>query len=580
MLHVMSLDDTITSRPFGSESHLSGQTPEAKLPLGASSPCLHQEVGKNNGLATAPQIEIDSDWKAGRQEIIILTTMAILALIIALDATILAPALPTLAVELHGEAIETFWTGTSYLLSYAVCLPFIGASSDIFGRKAAVLSSLFMFTAGTIVCCTANGFPQLLSGRTIQGVGGGGIFVLASIVISDIIPLRQRPRYQSIIAAAWGLGAILGPLIGGLITEHTTWRWLFYVNFPFCAIGLVMVPLFFKLRSHEQGTLSQNLTRVDWLGGGLFIAGTSSLLIGLTWGGVQYPWSSYQAWLPILLGGLVILAALTYEAFVPAEPFIILSVFDSVSASIVFIQTIIQGFILYAQLYYIPFYLTSVKELSSTITGVLLMAVNIILLPSSVGAGVVMSQRGTFVWAIKTGFSIVTLGDGLLIYLNQHRPIVTHVFILLVSGIGHGFLLGSLEAATNAIANPENITHALSMYYFMRSFGLCLGVAIGGTVFGNVFLHSLQRNGIPQAQAIAANSEAFAHSLKGMPDSIQKALLFESYVEGFRGVFYLLVSLAGLATVLAFAVRHHEMDQASISEHRLEKNVRDKNLGA
>ncbi|KAI0470589.1 MFS general substrate transporter [Xylariaceae sp. FL0804] len=517
-----------------------------------------------------PPPELDTEWKAGRQEIIVLITMAILALIIALDATILAPALPTLAVELKGDAIETFWTGTSYLLAYAVCLPFIGASSDIFGRKPAVLFSLFMFTAGTIVCCTANGFRQLLSGRAIQGIGGGGIFVLASIVISDIIPLRQRPRYQSIIAAAWGLGAILGPLTGGLITQHTTWRWLFYVNFPFCAVGFVMVPFFFRIKHRHERTLSQSLSRVDWLGGALFIAGTSSLLIGLTWGGVQYAWSAYQTWLPILLGALAIVATLFYEALVPAEPFIMVSVFYSTSASVVFLLTAIQGFILYSQLYYVPFYLTTVKGLNSTITGILLMAANIILLPSSVGCGVIMSRRGTFVWAIKTGFAIVTLGDGLFIYLTQHRSIVAHVFILLVSGTGHGILLGCLEAAINATAKPGNITHALSMFYFMRSFGLCIGVAIGGTVFGNVFLHALQHHGVPGAQAIAANSEIFGQTLKTMPASLQKTQFLDSYVAGFHGVFYLLVALAGLATLLAFAVKHHDMDQVLVSEHQLE----------
>ncbi|KAI1773480.1 hypothetical protein F4818DRAFT_422722 [Hypoxylon cercidicola] len=216
---------------------------------------------------------------------------------------------------------------------------------------------------------------------------------------------------------------------------------------------------------------------MDWIGGALFITGTSSFLISLTWGGVQYSWSSYQTWLPILLGGLTVIGALVYEAFVPAE-------------------TMIQGFLLYAQLYYLPFYLTAVKELNPTITGVILMAVNIILLPTSIFAGVVMTLRGTFIWAIRIGFGIVTLGDGLLLYLNQHRPIVSHVFIFLVSGSGYGFLLGSLEAATNAIAEPQNISYALSVYYFMRSFGLCIGVAVGGAVFGNV-LHSLESRQIP-----------------------------------------------------------------------------------
>lgn len=249
----------------------------------------------------------------------------------------------SLTVALNGTAIETFWTGTSYLLANAVFLPFIGAASEVFGRRGMLMMSLGFFTVGTILCCVANDFNLLLSGRTVQGIGGGGITTLATIILSDIIPLRQRPKYQAVNLLSWGMGTILGPLIGGLFAQHTTWRWLFYINFPFCAIGLFVVPFTVKLKTPVQDSLLNKLLMVDWVGGGLFIAGVSSFLLGLTWAGIQYEWSAYQSWLPILLGAVAVILSLLYEKRLTLKPFLRLSVFNSVSAYVAFFCAIVQG---------------------------------------------------------------------------------------------------------------------------------------------------------------------------------------------------------------------------------------------
>ncbi|CAH0045996.1 unnamed protein product [Clonostachys solani] len=522
--------------------------------------------------ATEGTIE-DVDWKIGKQELTILLTMSFLCIAVALDASILVPALPTLAKELNGSAIETFWAGTSYLLSNAVFLPFLGALSEVFGRRALLLASLFMFTVGTIICCTANGFPQLLTGRTVQGVGGGGLMTMALVITTDVIPLRQRPKYQTIISAAFGLGGVFGPLTGGLIAEHTTWRWLFYVNFPFCAVGFLITPFTIRLKPERKLTIRQALWQIDWLGGALFIAGISSFLLGLTWGGVQYSWGSYKSWLPILLGGLVVALSLFYEAKVPKMPFMRLRVFNSLSAGIIFFSTAIQGFILYSQLYYLPFYFTSVKGASTTLAGIFIMAVNIILFPVSIGAGLVMTRRGTYRWSINVGFIIMTLGNGLLVYLDQHKSVVQHLFIFLLSGIGHGFLLGSLNYANQATAKAQDVSFAVSMFTFMRAFGICIGVAVGGTVFSNLLLPALRDGGATpeQAQSITENSEAFVHILNEMPDNETKQALITAYVEAFRGIFYVLTALSALCTVLSFMTKQFNMNVAMQSGHHLTK---------
>lgn len=515
----------------------------------------------------------ESDFKAGKRELLILGTMAALNVILALDATVLPPALPTLAKDLNGTSIETFWAGSSYLLANAVFVPFLGAVSDLFGRQAVLLFSVTMFTVGTIISCLATNFTELLCGRTIQGVGGGGIYTLSYIVVSDIIPLRQRPKYLSFIVAGWALGTVIGPLTGGVVAEHAQWQWIFYINFPFCALGFMAVPFAFRnLKLKNKPSFLTALLLVDWIGSFLFIAGTSSFLIGLTWGGVQYEWSAYQTWLPILLGGLATIFSLVYEGYIPTKPFVYLSVWKNPSACLIFVLTIFGGFELYTHLYYLPFYMISVKGLSTTLTGVYIMATTLLVVPISLISGRLMTRFGSFRWSVQLGFAFLIVSNGVLLLTNQYRSLVAHLFIILTISFGHGFTVLSLSIATQAISSTRNVAYAVSMFTFVRQFGICLGVAVGGTVFDNVLLHALEQAGFPHdvALATARNASAFSGSLTDMPDGPQKTAFLDAFVKGFHGVFYLLLALAALSLVLSLFVKHHDMDKQLESDHLLE----------
>ena len=172
--------------------------------------------------------------------------------------------------------------------------PLLVSLSDIFGRRLFYLISLGFFTVGTLLCCLAQNFTELLAGRSIQGIGGGGLVALGLVILTDIIPLRQRPVFLGLLQMSWALGTISGPLIGGLFAQHTTWRWIFYINFPFCGIGFLTVPLVMRLRANRASVKERIQYYVDWIGGFLFVSSTCSFLIGITWGGSEYPWSSWR----------------------------------------------------------------------------------------------------------------------------------------------------------------------------------------------------------------------------------------------------------------------------------------------
>lgn len=544
-------------------------------------------------LAGVQTPEQECEFKAGKREFLILGTLTSLNVILALDATVIPPILTvsklvlpgmrpetessqTLAKDLNGTAVETFWVGSSYLLANAVFVPFLGSVSDLFGRRMVLLFSVSMFTIGTIISCLAKDFTELLCGRTIQGVGGGGIYTLSYIVVSDIIPLRQRPRYLSLIVAGWALGTVIGPLTGGVVAQHAQWQWIFYINFPFCALGFLAVAFAFRnLKLQNQPSFFTALRRVDWIGGGLFIAATSSFLIGLTWGGVQYDWNSYQTLVPIILGVFGTIASLVYEGYVPTTPFLRLSVWANKSACLIFGLTIWGGFELYTHLYYLPLYMISVKSLSTTLTGVYIMATTLLVVPISIVSGQLMTRFGSYLWSIRLGFACLIVSNGVLLLTNQYRSLVAHLFLILTISVGHGLVVLSLSIATQATSSARDTAYAVSMFTFVRQFGICLGVAIGGTVFENVLLHSLERSGFSREVALdtARNAAAFSDQMAALPDGPQKTALLDAFVDGFHGIFYLLLALAAFSLLMSFFVKHHNMNKQLESEHQLERNV-------
>ena len=214
--------------------------------------------------------------------------------------------------------------------------------SDIFGRRLLYLISLAFFAIGTLLCCLSHNFKYFLAGRSIQGIGGGGLLALGLVILTDIVPLRQRPIFLGVNQLSWAIGSITGPLIGGLLVQHTTWRWIFYLNFPFCGVGFVTVPLVVRLHA-ERGSVKERLLSVDWLGGFLFVSSTCSFLIGITWGGTQYPWSSWRTLTPLIVGFAGIIGTILWECYGAPTPFLRLELFNSYSAVSAYIGAALQG---------------------------------------------------------------------------------------------------------------------------------------------------------------------------------------------------------------------------------------------
>lgn len=526
-----------------------------------------------------PQVEVSPttdilEWKAGSREWLIMGCLTIVTLVVALDATILVPVLPILAEDLHGTATDTFWAGTSYLLVSAVVQPFIVAISDVFGRRALLLSSITLFTVGTIMCCVAHNFRLLLSGRSVQGFGGGGSLVLVQVIITDIIPLRQRPAYQSLTSVAWAVATITGPLIGGSFAQGSTWRWCFYLNFPFCLISFIMSAIVIRIDTPRPNlTFVEKIHSIDWIGGLLFIGSTTALLIGITWAGPGHPWSSAQTLVPLIIGVVFLGITVCYEIYGTKEPFIRLGLFKTLGANAGFFCAFIQGLCMFLLLYYIPFYFASCRNASPRSSGIDLIPITGALMPISIIVSLLLKKYGRFRWAIWAGWVMAVTSAGLLTLLDSNTPIRHWIPIFVLIGLGHGAIILSLIVSVQAAAPKGQVAEAAAAYMFLRSFGMCCGVAIGGTVFQNTLNTHLGELGLNLS--VADDAEAFVGVLHAMANAdIVKGRYILAYVRSFRNMWEVLAGISALGLLSSMLIKGHTMDRKLDNAHLLREKRR------
>jgi len=426
----------------------------------------------------------------------------------------------------------------------------------------------------------------MLVGRCIQGIGGGGVIALTQVIFADIVPLRQRPKYFSLVLAAWALGTVLGPLLGGVFVQKASWKWVFWINLPFCGVGLVMVSAFVRL-STEKTSLKSKLLRVDWLGGFLFVGSMVTFLVGLSWGGVQYPWTSYHTLVPLIIGPCGIIVSLLWEYYGAREPFLRHTLFQEHSAIAAYLVALIQGLVvslpstihpqhrvltpfqLFCALYSLPLYFMAPEEYTPIAAGCALFAMSCLLLPGSAIVSLLITRLGRFRWAIWSGWAIATVGAGLFVLIKVHVPKGVWIAACMVFGLGQGMILSSINFAIQAIVRPEDAGRGAAMYSFMRTLGMAIGVAVGGAVFTNTMSAGLSDHNLPTQ--IAQDAVGYIPSLKAtLAADPSKLPVAEAYVRGVKGVFIMLTAVSALALLLSLCIKKFDMDKILESKYTLE----------
>ncbi|CAG7932952.1 unnamed protein product [Penicillium olsonii] len=516
----------------------------------------------------------DTDQFAlGRRGILVFITLSVLTLMAALDGTSLSVALPDIALELEGTAIEAFWSGTSFLLCSTVFQPSFASFSNIFGRRPMIFISLVFFAVGAVICAIANDFTFMLIGRSIQGVGGGGIISLSEVIITDLVPLRWRGQYFGILSAMWSLGSVTGPILGGGFSEKVSWRWIFYINFPFIGVGGVLVILFLKLKL-APSSLVEKLSRIDYVGTVIFVGSMSSFLIPLSWGGVSYDWDSWRTLVPLIVGVVGLFVFAFYEYRFATDPIIPPVIFKNKTATVSFIGSVLQGLILWCALYYLPLYYEAVKEYSPIISGVALFPETFTVAPSGMVVGILITVTGRYRWAVWLGWILSTIGIGLMCLIKANTSILGWIFLNIVPGLGLGILFPALGYAVQASSEPENLAIAVAMFSFFRALGQAIGVAVGGVVFQNRMLNNISKYPAlaPMASAYSKDAAGLVRVIKSMADGADKSNLKDAYTDSLRTVWIVCCGVSGVAMLLGFLTEHYDLDRALETNQGLQRD--------
>jgi len=428
-------------------------------------------------------------------------------LLAALDQTIVATALPRIVSDLGGIT-QYSWVFTAYMLTSTVTVPLYGKLGDVYGRKNLFLFAIVVFLLGSALCGAATDMTQLVVFRALQGIGAGGLFPLSLAVIGNIVPPRDRGRWQGLIGAVFAASSILGPAVGGFIVDNASWRWVFLVNLPVGGIALVVISITMPRRT------PQTAHPIDWLGAGVLAAGVASLLLGLVWGGKDYPWTSGHVVGALVLAAVLLVAFAIVErrAREPILPFDILR--NPIVAGSIACMALV-GMAMFGTISYVPLFVQGVIGTSATSSGVVLTPLMLGAVTTSLLTGQLVSRTGRYRWNAILGPIVLAIGMFLLWRMDVNTTNAQAARNMVIAGIGIGSMMQVFVLSVQNAVPRRHIGSATALTQFSRQMGATIGV----TVMGAIVNHGLP-SGLGGSEGIGihrlppASRQSLAHALQ------------------------------------------------------------------
>ncbi|WP_237047850.1 MDR family MFS transporter [Lentzea guizhouensis] len=472
-----------------------------------------------------------------RRRNLVVAAVLLAMLLAALDQTIVSTALPTMVADLGGGA-HLSWVVTSYLLAETIMTVLIGKFGDLYGRKKMFLISVVLFLVGSFFAGWSESMGMLIAFRAVQGLGAGGLMVTSTAIIADVVPLRERGKFQGLAGAVFGVATVAGPLLGGLFVDHLSWRWAFYVNIPLgVAVIVVAVAALPTIRSTAH-------PKIDYAGIALIALAATGLTLVTSWGGTEYAWTSPTI-LGMAAGSVALLVAFVLVEQRAQEPMLPMRLFRSRVFTVSGILSFVVGFAMLGGITYLPIYLQYVRGESATASGLWMLPLIAGLMATALITGNTISRTGRYRIFPLVGSAVLTVGLFLMSNLAADTGYWLMGVFMMVLGAGIGLVMQVPVIVVQSTTSYSDLGVATSGISFLRTMGSSFGVAIFGTIYANQLPKHLQVPEGVNPQAIA--SPAAVHAL---PDLV-KAPIVAGYAETVQMMFLIAAPIGLVALLVA-----------------------------